>query len=495
MNRDDLEGKDESRSDQQKPNKRPRIKKAPEADRNPYTERPLYRSDREESSNEGWTRSYPDRNESDRPARPYSPERRSYNDQGERPRRTDWDNRGGDRQDRGNRYDGGNRFDRGNRSDYGNRSDNRGGGRDRDTSDRPRRPWSDRGSRDDRGGQSDRPYRGGWGDRERSSGSDWGNQEGGNRSDRPFRRNDSGQRSGGGYQRRDSRPGQRPGGGGGYRGGGRPQQRGGYGRPQQGRGRMDFGHVRPEYPASLETMPEGPIRLNRYIASTGLCSRREADEYIKNGLITVNGVVISELGSKVNMGDEILYQGKRLEAEKKVYILLNKPKDYVTTVEDPNAKKTVMELVQGACPERIYPVGRLDRMTTGVLLLTNDGELTRKLTHPENEMKKIYHVQIDKDLTATDFQTIMTGLTLDDGFIRADSLDFTHENDFKKIGIEIHTGRNRIVRRIFEHFGYRVQRLDRVYFAGLTKKALKRGQWRFLTPKEVGYLKMVRQPV
>jgi 23S rRNA pseudouridine2605 synthase len=258
---------------------------------------------------------------------------------------------------------------------------------------------------------------------------------------------------------------------------------------------MDFGHVRPEYPASLEAMPEGPIRLNRYIASTGLCSRREADEYIKNGLITVNGVVISELGSKVNYDDEVLYQGKRLEAEKKVYILLNKPKDYVTTVEDPNAKKTVMELVQGACPERIYPVGRLDRMTTGVLLLTNDGELTRKLTHPENEMKKIYHVQIDKDLTAADFQTIMTGLTLDDGFIRADSLDFTHENDFKKIGIEIHTGRNRIVRRIFEHFGYRVQRLDRVYFAGLTKKALKRGQWRFLTPKEVGYLKMTRQPV
>lgn len=154
-----------------------------------------------------------------------------------------------------------------------------------------------------------------------------------------------------------------------------------------------------------------------------------------------------------------------------------------------------MELVRGACPERIYPVGRLDRMTTGVLLLTNDGELTRKLTHPENEMKKIYHVQLDKDLTAADFQSIMIGLTLDDGFIRADSLDFTHENDFKKIGIEIHTGRNRIVRRLFEHVGYKVQKLDRVYFAGLTKKGLKRGQWRFLTPKEASYLKMSRQTV
>jgi 23S rRNA pseudouridine2605 synthase len=258
---------------------------------------------------------------------------------------------------------------------------------------------------------------------------------------------------------------------------------------------MDVGHIRPEYPEAIEAMPEGPIRLNRYIASTGLCSRREADEYIKNSLITVNGVIVNELGSKVNYEDEVLYNDKKLKTEKKVYILLNKPKDYVTTVEDPNAKKTVMELVRGACTERIYPVGRLDRMTTGVLLLTNDGELTRKLTHPENEMKKIYHVQIDKELSATDFQTIMTGVTLDDGFIRADSLDFTHENDFKKIGIEIHTGRNRIVRRIFENLGYKVQKLDRVFFAGLTKKALKRGQWRFISPKEVSYLKMSRQTV
>lgn len=479
MNRDDLEGKDVNRSDQQKPNKRPRIKKAPEPDRNPYADRPLYRSDREDNSNEGWTRSYPDRERSDRP---YSPERRSYSDSGERPRRNDWGNRGD--ADRGNRYDNGNRSDRGNRSDYGSRPDR---GRD-NSSDRPRRPWTDHGnSRDDRDNQGDRPYRSGWGER---SGSGWGNQDSGNRSDRPYRRNDSDQRGGGGYPRRNSRPGQRPGG---FKGG-RPQ-RGGFGGRQQGRGRMDVGHIRPEYPPSLETIPEGPIRLNRYIASTGLCSRREADEYIKNGLITVNGIVVNELGSKVNYDDEVLYNGKKLEAEKKVYILLNKPKDYVTTVEDPNAKKTVMDLVKGACPERIYPVGRLDRMTTGVLLLTNDGELTRKLTHPENEMKKIYHVQIDKDLTASDFQSIMEGLTLDDGFIRADSLDFTHENDFKKIGIEIHTGRNRIVRRIFEHFGYRVQKLDRVYFAGLTKKALKRGHWRFLTPKEVLYLKMSRQPV
>lgn len=476
MNREDLEGRDVSRGDQQKPNKRPRIKKTPDPEKNPYTDRPLYRSDREESPNEGWSRSYPDRpDRPDRPERPYTPERRSYGE--DRPRRTDWDSRGnrGDRGDYGNRSDRGS--DRGNRSDYGNR-----GGMER-----PRRNWND-----DRG-NSDRPYRGGWNDQnDRTSDSGWGNrmdQDTRYREDRPYR-GGPGQREGG-YPRRPSRPGSFQKQQGGFKG--RPQRGGG--RPQQrGRG-MDVGHIRPEYPESIEAMPEGPIRLNRYIASTGLCSRREADEYIKNGLITVNGVVVNELGSKVNFGDEVFYNGKKLESEKKVYILLNKPKDYVTTVEDPNAKKTVMELVRGACPERIYPVGRLDRMTTGVLLLTNDGELTRKLTHPENEMKKIYHVQIDKELTASDFQTIMTGITLDDGFIRADSLDFTHENDFKKVGIEIHTGRNRIVRRIFEHLGYKVQRLDRVYFAGLTKKALKRGHWRFLTPKEVSYLKMSRQAV
>lgn len=472
MNRDDLEEGDVSRSDQQKPNKRPRIKKAPEPEKNPY-ERPLYRSDREDSSNEGWTRSYPDRPE--RSDRPYTPERRSYSDSGERPRRTDW----GSRDDRGNRSDYGNRPERGNRSDYAPRPD-RGGD---SNSDRPRRAWSD-----DRGGQAERPYRSGWGERD----SGWGNRDQDRpRGDRPYRSTDdrpyrSNDQRGGGYPRKSNRPGggfQKPGG---FKG--KPR----FGKPQR---RPDVGHIRPVYPASLETIPEGPIRLNRYIASTGLCSRREADEFIKNGLITVNGVIVNELGSKVNFGDEILYNGRKLEAEKKVYILLNKPKDYVTTVEDPNAKKTVMDLVKGACPERIYPVGRLDRMTTGVLLLTNDGELTRKLTHPENEMKKIYHVQIDKELNAQDFQTIMTGITLDDGFIRADSLDFTHDNDFMKVGIEIHTGRNRIVRRIFEHLGYKVQKLDRVYFAGLTKKALKRGHWRFLTAKEVMYLKMSRQPV
>lgn len=440
MNRDDFEDRDVSRSDQQKPNKRPRIKKTPEPERDPYSERPLYRSDREDNPNEGWTRSYPDR--------PYSPdrERRSYSDSGERPRRIDWDSRG-------------------NRSEYGGRPD------------RSRTDYGSRPERSDRG-QSDRPYRssGGWGERSDRQSSGWGggrdDRRGGG--DRPYR--DAGSR-GGGYPKKNRF--QRPG--------------GGKGRPPFKR-KLDTGHIRPEYPASLETVPEGPIRLNRYIASTGLCSRREADEFIKNGLITVNGVIVNELGSKVNYGDEILYNGRKLESEKKVYILLNKPKDYVTTVEDPNAKKTVMDLVKGACPERIYPVGRLDRMTTGVLLLTNDGDMTRKLTHPENEMKKIYHVQLDKELSATDFQTIMTGITLDDGFIRADSLDFTMDNDFTKVGIEIHTGRNRIVRRIFEHLGYKVQKLDRVYFAGLTKKSLKRGHWRFLSAKEVLYLKMSHQP-
>jgi 23S rRNA pseudouridine2605 synthase len=506
MNRDDVEGKDPNSSDQPKPSKRPRIKKPSEPESNPYSDRPLYRSDREdnrppvrETNREPWG----GREQSDRPVRPFSPERRSYGDSGERPRRTDWS----DRNDRGNRSDRSNESDRGNRSDYGNRSDR--GERNANT-DRPSRPsWSDHGNRDDRedrGNQSDRPYTS-WGERaernERSERPDrpnrgsWGNRpnrsDSGNRTDRgdrPYRpREDSGQR--GGFGRPNSRPG-----GSSQRSGGsqfrskfqKGPNRPGFRRPDHN----NNSHIRPEYPASFDQMPEGPIRLNRYIASTGLCSRREADEFIKNGQITVNGILITELGSKVNFGDEVIYNGTKLESEKKVYILLNKPKDYVTTVEDPNAQRTVMELVKEACKERIYPVGRLDRMTTGVLLLTNDGELTRKLTHPENEMKKIYHLKLDKELNATDFQTIMTGITLDDGYIRSDSLDFTHENDFMHVGIEIHSGRNRIVRRIFEHLGYKVQRLDRVFFAGLTKKGLKRGEWRYLLPKEVSYLKMSR---
>ncbi len=236
----------------------------------------------------------------------------------------------------------------------------------------------------------------------------------------------------------------------------------------------------------------GPIRLNKFIANTGLCSRREADEYIQAGLITVNGNLISELGSKVMPTDDIRYNGARMAAERKVYILLNKPKDYVTSVDDPHAKRTVMELVQGACRERIYPVGRLDRMTTGVLLLTNDGELTKKLTHPASEIRKVYQVQLEKAMKVEDMHLLLDGVTLDDGFIKADKISHVFEDDKSIVGIEIHSGRNRVIRRIFEKIGYHVLKLDRIYFGGLTKKGLSRGKWRYLAPREVGFLKMLK---
>lgn len=232
------------------------------------------------------------------------------------------------------------------------------------------------------------------------------------------------------------------------------------------------------------------IRLNKYLASTGLCSRREADELIAAGLISVNGKLVTELGVKIKPDDIVKYNGETVKEEKKVYILLNKPKDYVTTVEDPHAKKTVLDLVKGACKERIYPVGRLDRNTTGVLLLTNDGELTKRLTHPRFEKLKIYHVQLNKNAKPADLEKIATGITLEDGFIKADAVSFADPVDKTQVGIELHSGKNHIVRRIFEHLGYQVEKLDRVYFAGLTKKNLSRGQWRFLTQKEIAMLKM-----
>lgn len=239
-----------------------------------------------------------------------------------------------------------------------------------------------------------------------------------------------------------------------------------------------------------KTLESDEIRLNKYIAASGICSRREADELIQAGLITVNGKVVSELGTKVKKNDDIRYNRQRIKSEKLVYILLNKPKDYITTVRDPHASKTVMNLIQNACAERIYPVGRLDRNTTGVLLLTNDGELTKVLTHPSYRKKKIYHITLNKSLTTQDFKKILHGIELDDGFIQADALSYTDPGNKKKIGIEIHSGRNRIVRRIFESLDYRIVKLDRVYFAGLTKKGLSRGRWRFLTEKEIGVLKM-----
>ena len=236
--------------------------------------------------------------------------------------------------------------------------------------------------------------------------------------------------------------------------------------------------------------PNEPLRLNKFLANAGICSRREADEFIQAGVVTVNGEVVTELGTKVLRTDSVMFHDQPVKIEKKVYVLLNKPKDYVTTSDDPQQRKTVMDLVKNACPERIYPVGRLDRNTTGVLLLTNDGDLASKLTHPKYLKKKIYHVFLDKNVTAHDLQQIADGIQLEDGEIRADDVQYTSPTDKKQVGIEIHSGKNRIVRRIFESLGYRVQKLDRVQFAGLTKKNLKRGDWRYLTEEEVDRLRM-----
>ena len=232
------------------------------------------------------------------------------------------------------------------------------------------------------------------------------------------------------------------------------------------------------------------IRLNKFMANSGVCSRREADEYIQQGLVKVNGNVVTELGTKICHSDVVEYDDKVVALESKCYILLNKPKDCVTTSDDPNGRTTVMDIIKGACTERVYPVGRLDRNTTGVLLLTNDGDLASKLTHPKYVKKKIYHVWTDKDVSEEDMQRIADGIELEDGEIHADAISYATETDRNQIGIEIHSGRNRIVRRIFESLGYHVTKLDRVYFAGLTKKNLPRGRWRYLTQQEVNFLKM-----
>ncbi len=232
------------------------------------------------------------------------------------------------------------------------------------------------------------------------------------------------------------------------------------------------------------------IRLNKFIANSGVCSRREADTYIQAGVVSVNGTVVTELGTKVKPGDDVRFNGERLKGEQKVYLVMNKPKNYVTTMSDPHAEHTVMELItKEKCPQRVFPVGRLDKATTGVLLFTNDGPLAERLMHPAFETKKIYQVDLDKNLKTGDFNAILEGVTLEDGEIHADALSYLEECR-SRVGIEIHSGRNRIVRRIFEHFGYKVKKLDRVYFAGLTKKNLKRGQWRFLTQDEVNFLMM-----
>ncbi len=312
----------------------------------------------------------------------------------------------------------------------------------------------------------------------------------------------------GGYQPRQQGGYGRPQSGGynNNRGGYQSRQQGGYGRPQGGGYNNRGGYGRPHTPGydpnakyNLKKRieykeenidPNEPLRLNKFLANAGICSRREADEFIQAGVVTVNGEVVTELGTKILRTDEVKFHDAPVSLEKKVYVLLNKPKDYVTTSDDPQQRKTVMDLVKDVCPERIYPVGRLDRNTTGVLLLTNDGDLASKLTHPKFLKKKVYHVHLDRNVTAHDLQQIRDGITLEDGEIKADAVEYADDNDKAQVGIEIHSGKNRIVRRIFESLGYRVTKLDRVQFAGLTKKNLRRGDWRFLTEKEVDMLRM-----
>ena len=409
----------------------------------------------------------PNAENGDRPQRSYGNNDRSYgnNAGGDRPYRPRYNSEGGDRPQRS----------------YGN---NAGG-------DRPYRPRYN-----SEGG--DRPYRPRYnsegGDRPQRS---YGNNAGGDRPYRPRYNSEGGDRPQRSYG--NNAGGDRP-----YRpryngeGGDRPQRsygnRDSYSRPIRRTGDYDPNakyskKKQIEYKEQFVD-PNDPIRLNKFLANAGVCSRREADEFITAGVVSVNGVVVTELGTKIKRGDEVKFHDQAVSIERKIYVLLNKPKDTVTTSDDPQARRTVMDLVKGACDERIYPVGRLDRNTTGVLLLTNDGDLASKLTHPKYLKKKIYHVHLDKNLTKADMEQIAAGIQLDDGEIHADAISYT--DDFKKdeVGIEIHSGKNRIVRRIFESLGYKVVKLDRVFFAGLTKKGLRRGEWRYLTEQEVNFLRM-----
>ena len=393
----------------------------------------------------------------------------------------------------------------------------------RENGDRPYRPRfnSENGDRPQRSYSSDRPYRQRFnpnaenGDRpQRSYNNDRSyrpryNSEGGDRPQRSYGNNAGGDRP---YRPRyNSEGGDRPQRPYGNNAGGdrpfRPRYNSNGDRPQRPYGNRDSysrpirrtGDYDPNAKYSKKKQieykeqfvdPNEPIRLNKFLANAGVCSRREADEFITAGVVSVNGEVVTELGTKIKRGDEVKFHDQTVSIERKIYVLLNKPKDTVTTSDDPQARRTVMDLVKGACDERIYPVGRLDRNTTGVLLLTNDGDLASKLTHPKYLKKKIYHVHLDKNLTKADMEQIAAGIQLDDGEIQADAISYT--DDFKKdeVGIEIHSGKNRIVRRIFESLGYKVVKLDRVFFAGLTKKGLRRGEWRYLTEQEVNFLRM-----
>lgn len=324
-------------------------------------------------------------------------------------------------------------------------------------------------------------------------------QEGGYDNNRPYNNRNQGgydnNRNQGGYNNRQGGYNNRQGGYNNRQGGFNNRRPGNFNNNRRPNGLQMHGKSFTPRPKRIEydlpvPAPDEQIRLNKFLANAGLCSRREADEYIQSGKVLVNGVPATELGTKITHSDVVEYNGKVVTMESKCYILLNKPKDCVTTSDDPNGRLTVLDLVKGACNERIYPVGRLDRNTTGVLLLTNDGDLASKLTHPQYVKKKIYHVWTDKDVTEDDMQRIADGIELEDGEIHADAISYATETDRNQIGIEIHSGRNRIVRRIFESLGYHVTKLDRVYFAGLTKKNLPRGRWRYLTQQEVNFLKM-----
>mgnify|MGYP002616436364 CR=1 FL=1 len=425
--------------------------------------------------------------------RPYRPRTNSYNREGgDRPYRSSYNN--GDRPSY-NRYNNNgdrpqrprfnpNSEDGGEQRSYRPRTNyNREGGEQRPYTPRPRF------NNGEEGGEQ-RPYT----PRPRTGGY---NREGGEQ--RPYTprpRFNSGE----GGEQRSYTP--RPRTGGYNQGGDRPYrprtggyQGGGYNRPYRPRTADYNPNAKYSLKKQIEykdilTDPNEPIRLNKFLANAGICSRREADEFITAGVVSVNGEVVTELGTKIKRTDEVKFHDEPVSIERKTYILLNKPKDCVTTSDDPQERKTVMDFVKGACKERIYPVGRLDRNTTGVLLLTNDGDLASKLTHPKYLKKKIYHVYCDKNVTKADLDQIAAGVTLDDGEIHADAISYASETDKSQVGIEIHSGKNRIVRRIFESLGYKVIKLDRVYFAGLTKKGLRRGDWRYLTEQEVNMLRM-----
>lgn len=437
--------------------------------------------------------------------RPYRPRTNSYNREGgDRPYRSSYNN--GDRPSY-NRYNNNgdrpqrprfnpNSEDGGDQRSYRPRTNyNREGGEQRPYTPRPRFNNSEEGGERqyrprtnyNREGGEQRPYT----PRPRFNSGEGGEQ----RSYTPRPRT-------GGYNQGGDRP-YRPCTGGYNQGGDRPyrprtggyNQGGGYNRPYRPRTADYNPNAKYSLKKQIEykdilTDPNEPIRLNKFLANAGICSRREADEFITAGVVSVNGEVVTELGTKIKRTDEVKFHDEPVSIERKTYILLNKPKDCVTTSDDPQERKTVMDFVKGACKERIYPVGRLDRNTTGVLLLTNDGDLASKLTHPKYLKKKIYHVYCDKNVTKADLDQIAAGVTLDDGEIHADAISYASETDKSQVGIEIHSGKNRIVRRIFESLGYKVIKLDRVYFAGLTKKGLRRGDWRYLTEQEVNMLRM-----